>query len=435
MMEILAQFILCADYESYIINIILGNRFTEDGLPFVFEHGQAISVSFATGFGPLIVHGTVIDDVFGSGATFTIFGKPLMPNAPKVTDREPGIPNDLVPSPHSSGPNRKDCAITSLQAGQTKRLHVDLRRLALGSSNPGEDSNKTGNGYIVSRMRDEPKRKAAFDEALEEHTLDESQLNAVHRTFSSEIGLHLVLGPFGTGKTEYLMAALCAAVKAGFRVLVTGPTKDCVNLLASRFARVAPTAPSEWALYTGGGATVQSRPDQSHAGTGSSLSPLDLGRIFNETNLNDSDRLESPENIIAEQVLIGSGATSASNNTNKSFHYADRKIMWITDLAEAGPEGLDEDGKEAHEKATEYLGILEKLRSEQAAGRECNKDDRSKFYSLNKYFDAKYQQTRARVIFVENTTSCHPGLTANFSPSLHFMDEASLAHGPETMVP
>ena len=432
------------------LNIIgVGTEGTRTPIP---DQGTKLELGVRVGGKPLQLMGTIIEDVFHTGAQFCAAVSTNNPNAPKIQDgNEPYLvsikyPHDLTPS------NRCMVAISNLSRGQEKKTGVCLPEVALGAPRPKDW--KTD--FLYRKFHHVPAAKVVFDQEVHGGGLNEKQIEALELVTRKDFpGCALYLGPPGTGKTKTLVRLIRALLAAGFKGIVTSSNNTAVDKLYEDLMESGPSPagvkPDEVVRFTGAYAHMKAFCDDKPQGDHEdgkvdplAMPPL-LGDWDDKVIEEDKEATEAGKAALFEHVVLE--AAGPTTKLSEEAGFARKKLQYIESCLERVEFELDKNGKQVvnsmgkpkrdwrRDSAIEYQELLGKLKAARSEGRRPAKEDRAKFRITDEVFSGDFLQFGVKLVFCTNSTACHDELAEHYKPMFLIMDGAGTASPPDTMTP
>lgn len=360
----------------------------------------------------VVLSAAVCEDVLRDG--HVLHAVALDPNSTKLPDSDEDYEVAVELLSDGTSYYRQVAAIHSLGLQMTRTQGVDIQRWVLRCAATTMNTDSLAREFAASKSA-----KEAVANAVSQFKLSAEQLEALELSFKLAIGIAIIWGPAGTGKTYTISATILAHILAGHvedirkrQILVTGPTNTAVATLVRNFIA--------------NGDPKKNRVEICHFNGGSRR------RTDAASSTRDHDSYMRSELYMADTCLwdyISSLTDDATKSIDDlaSYNFHRRRKALIDECFRMPRHPLYKDAQ-AHRLARKQIakGQTPDIISQ---GREAKK-------VLDAKFTAEYLKT-VDVVFCTNSTSAHELLTtANaFKPLIAISDEAALASLPDQATP
>lgn len=393
------------------------------------EAGSRVTVSITQEgvWSKIRLSGAISEDVMRSGVELSavVFAHPAATRIPSNTYLLVTVemPEDATPC------DRQNAAILDIVKGldhaAIQRDHgVDIPHHVLGVR-PCIDPSMTG--FLYNKVRNVANAERAFQSVIGRWTLNERQLDAAMSTFKSTLGLSVIHGPPGCGKTHTVMAIGHALVAAGKmaahipggkrRIMVcAGSNAATDNAMDHLLKWAGPNSKLSICAFRGGSKRqTSSGPQQTtgnhSVGTTGQLTDAEKAELAQKAEL---DTFNDALFDYIDEVAAASSSFGESLHPKLEYHLA--RSLWLDNILREPNHNFYRDTKDLKKwrrrliegkfhgfSLQDVVKIIRKL------------DDRM----MDRYWD------QVDFVFVTNSSSAHPILIEHAKPDVLISDEAA----------
>ena len=340
-----------------------------------------------------------------------------------IKDISPAFPASVSFPYDRIAANRRLDAISTIQSSQERSLGHEILGIASGIAR----SNSMQPSWLRSQLPIGSNRLQRFQAELSLFNLQGIQLNAINTAIvENSSGINLVVGPPDSGKTETMLALICALMSSGIKVLVTAPSDAGVEKLTSPMSELVQPDQQEgmnWARFT------------THTSTDA------LEGLTNSWSVKD---FEAGLKNLSECGDQSGGPPERDHSASKAFHsstseqleFSTTKLEFIrrqTTKAEfVENETRNLVRNEVRDSAIEYFKLYQELHLPESKSPTEANDNFMRFRELDTFFSNILLEQEVFAVFCTNSSACHPALSI-FKPSVLCMYETDTASVADAM--